>query len=453
MRKTLTALLAGAATLTAAPLAGEVVTDRCAGSCSVIVSPGQLLKEAELAVAERRFDVARPLVEALAAVPEYNMQRHFLAGYIAVETGQLDLAATHFRAALSANPKATRIRLELARTMMLQGKDGSAEYNFRLAEEDDSLPPEILATIRQSRGLLRDRKTWHVNANIGIAPDTNITNGTKADTVDLIFGNQNEPLKTPLEGNARARSGIGQTASLSAGYRFRVADKIALLADVDAQGVNYKGKSVDDYIVQAAVGPELRFGESTTLSMQGIASQRWYGGVRASTQFGGRATLQHDLSSADRVGLTLDARHADSGFSRDYDGWTLGAYASYERVVAQSMVASASLFARSERLRSDGYSGNEFGLNLGFGGELPHGINAGISGGLSRMTYDAPLPLLSLDPRADWRYNARAYAGLRSIRVLGFSPSVTFSYSKIESSVALYKAERSRLAFNLARYF
>jgi hypothetical protein len=428
-----------------------VASNECAQSCSVTLSPSQLLQQAELAVAERRFDFARPLVEALAAVPQYNMQRHFLAGYIAVETGQLDVAATHFRAALAANPKATRIRLELARTMMLQGKDGSAEYNFRLAEEDDSLPPEILATIRQSRGLLRDRKTWHVNANFGIAPDTNITNGTTADTVDLIYGNQTIPLT--LEGNARARSGIGQTASLSAGYRFKVADRLALLADVDGQGVNYQGKSADDYTIQAAVGPELRFGEATTVTMQGVASQRWYGGVRASTQFGGRATVQHNLSRADRVGLTLDARNSDSGFNRDYDGWTIGAYASYERVVAQSMIASASLFARTERLRSDIYSGNEYGLNLGLGGELPFGVNAGLSGGLSRMTYDAPLLAFGPEARADWRYNARAYAGLRSIRVLGFSPSVTFSYSKVDSTMTLYRAERSRLAFNLARYF
>ena len=70
---------------------------------------------------------------------------------------------------------------------------------------------------------------------------------------------------------------------------------------------------------------------------------------------------------------------------------------------------------------------------------------------MSRALFDAPY--LSRDPRQDWRFNARAYVGARSLRVLGFSPSVTYTYNRIDSTLGLYKTERHRVAFGLARYF
>jgi hypothetical protein len=63
------------------------------------------------------------------------------------------------------------------------------------------------------------------------------------------------------------------------------------------------------------------------------------------------------------------------------------------------------------------------------------------------------LIVFDLKPRQDWRYNGRAYIGLRSVRVLGFSPSVTYNFSKVDASLPLYKNERHRVAFTLARYF
>ena len=181
--------------------------------------------------------------------------------------------------------------------------------------------------------------------------------------------------------------------------------------------------------------------------------QRWYGGARAVTQVGARIAVQQTLDNAERIGVTLDARHSASGFQSDYSGWNLALYATYERVIARSMIASASLFARTDQLNSAGYSNKELGLSLGIGGELSHGVNAGVSATISRAVYDAALLALSPDPRADWRLSGRVYVGIRSLRVVGFSPSVSCNYTLNDSSLILYQSNRSRFAFNLARYF
>ena len=446
-------LLASVVAMATLPLMtslAQASTPPCS-DCTLTLTPPQLVALAERLVHARQFDDARPLVAALAARPDYAMQRHFLAGYIAVETGAYKEAIAEFRAALVQQPKATRIRLELARALMLSGKDGAADYNYRLAQQDDGLPPEILATVKSARNLLRDRRPWHLNADVGIAPDSNITSGTDAETIDITVGNQRLPFQ--LAGNARRRSGLGQTASLSGGYRFALDDKAALLVDADLQGVNYKGVDADDYTGQVAVGPQYRFDDDNTVSLQGIASQRWYGGKRAATYFGGRGQFQHLLDRGQRIGLTLDARRNNSGFGTAYDGWSLGAYASYERVMMKTFIASGSVFARTDRLDAPAYSNREFGLNLGLGGELPFGINAGISGALSRAVYNAPQLAFSAEPRRDWRYSGRIYLGLRSLRIAGLSPSASWSFSRNDASIDLYRSSRQRFTFALAKYF
>jgi hypothetical protein len=451
VRIRLASLLAASA-LTAAPLTAAPLAESCgAGQCQMKITVDQMLAHASMLVEARRFDEAKPVVAALAQAPNLGMETHFLRGYIAVETGDTATAIKEFRASLAIDPKQTRVRLELARALMMQGKDGGAAYHFRLAAQDNGLSPEIRATIQAQRGILRDRKPWHASTDFGFAPDSNITNGTSAETVDLVVGNQTIPLT--LDENARARSGLGQTASLSAGYRFKIGDRGAFLVDGDAQGVNYKGTYNDDYTVQLAAGPEFRPTEATSISIQGLGLQRWYGGDRAVTQIGARLAMQHTIGEDQRVGLTLDARHSASGLQDAYSGWNFALYATYERVIARSMIASASLFARTDRLNEEAYSSKELGLSLGIGGELPHGINAGITGTASRAIYGAPLAALSNDPRADWRLSGRIYAGVRSLRVMGFSPSVSYTYTLNASSLSLYESKRSRFAFNLARYF
>ena len=441
-----------ALTFTGVPALAEPLAETCtAGTCQIRLTPDQMLTHASALVEQRRYDEARPFIAALRQAPSVGMETHFLAGFVAVESGDTDTAIKEFRASLAIDPKQTRVRLELARAMMMKGKDTGAAYHYRLAAQDEALTPEIRATIQAQRGILRDRKPWRFSFEFGFAPDSNITNGTSAESVDLVIGNQTIPLE--LDAEARARSGIGQTASLSAGYRFKIGNRGAFLLDGDAQGVNYSGSANDDYSVQLAAGPEFRPNEETSISLQGVGQQRWYGGARAVTQFGARLAMQHNIGSDQRVGLTFDARHSASGFQQGYSGWNLAAYATYERVVSRSMIASASLFARIDRLNEEAYSSREFGLSLGIGGELVHGINAGVSGTASRATYGAPLLAFSENARADWRLSGRIYAGLRSLRVMGFSPSISYTYTLNASSLPLYENKRSRFAFSLARYF
>ena len=190
-----------------------------------------------------------------------------------------------------------------------------------------------------------------------------------------------------------------------------------------------------------------------SLSLQAVGLQRWYGGRLATREYGGRLGFQQALSEGQRLGLEFDARRTESQLSDDFSGWQLGANATYEHLVGKSLIASASLFVRRDLLKADGFSSVNYGMNLGIGGEFPLGLNAGVSASISRSTFDAPIPLYSTESRQDWRAFGRAYIGSRKIKFLGFSPSIDYNYSRVDSNYDLYEMSRHRVNFKFARYF
>ena len=274
---------------------------------------------------------------------------------------------------------------------------------------------------------------------------------TSAETVNINFG----PLQLPLtlNPNARQQSGIGETGSISAGLRLHASDKVAILVDADSRGVNYKGTFADDFQVQVAAGPEIRLGKTASVSIQALSEQRWYGGKVANRDYGLQVGFQKVFDAGQRIGLAFDARHSDSQFSSSYSGEMFGGNITYERVIGRAFIASASVFGRVDDLNSKALSDKSFGASLGIGGELPKGLNAGINVSVSRALYDEPQYLYSNDKRQDWRYFSRAYLGLRSFKIYGFSPSIEYIFSKVDSNYTLYGSDRHRFNFKFARYF
>ena len=443
---------AAAVSLAATGAAAQSLVDRCtSGQCRARLTAQQVLVEVQQLVTEARYAEARPLLAALSQVPALRFEYRFLSGYIAQKTSDYGTAAAFYRAILTDDPGQTRVRLELARVMLLQGRRQGADRQFRLAETDPDLPPEIARTIRATRDVIRSQKAWSLNVDAGLVPDSNINNATSADSINVYLGGQAVPLA--LDEAARPRSGVGRYGSIDAGLRLPAWGEAMMLVDVDAIGTDYDGRQFDDYAVEAAVGPEMPLGDGLRARAQVVASQRLFGGRVAMRQAGIKGGGEMMLSQRGRVGVQIDARRTFQAFDPGFTGWQLGGYATYEHAVAKATVASAGVFVRRDALASAGFSSTEGGVLAGIGGELPFGLNVAISGTASRAVYDAAIPFFSDAPRRDWRYTGRATLGVRAFRIAGLSPSFNVSVSRIDSSIDFYAATRTRFRFALARYF
>lgn len=421
------------------------------GACEYRLTTAQLLAVVERLIVEKKFHEAQPLVTALQSAPGMELPYNFLDGLIALETGNPKAAVARFRAILADNPQHTRVRLELARALAAQGNFQAADYHLRLAQDDEGLPQEVINTIRHTRSVIRTSKDWRFGFDLGLAPDSNINSATNAETIDVNFGPTQVPLT--LDEAARAQSGIGVTASTFGSLRLPMSENTSIVSDLDASMVNYQGKNLDDYTVQIASGPEFRLSERASVTGQAVGLYRLYGGKVAARQAGAKLGMQFDLSSSQRAGVQLDVRRTDSDFGDGYNGWQYGAVGTFEQVIARSFLASASVFARRDDMKLASYANNSTGFSLGIGGELPWGINAGVSGGVSVARYDEPQFFFSTEDRSDTRYQGRIYLGLRSFRWHGFSPSVEYGYSSVDTNYALYESSRHRFEFKLARYF
>lgn len=452
IRRGLIASLALATALCAPMIAQAQTAAACTnGQCSAKFTPDELLKKAEQLVLARHFIEAKPLIAALSILPKYELQTDFLTGYIAVETGDYKTGIARFRKILRAHPDQTRVRLELARALLLTGQDGAAEHHFRIAAQDNALPSDVRATISGSRSLLRDRRTWSFSLDLGLVPDTNINNGTTVEIVDFNLGGLTIPLQ--LGNQQRAQTGIGENIAAGGTVRLPMGKTTKLLVEADGNFTRYDNPTFNDLTLQLAVGPEWRLSSATTLSVEVLGNEHIYGATSAGTAEGVRTNFQHNYASGARYALTLDARRTVSGFADDYSGYEFAGYATYEKVMFKSLIGSATLFARRDALNGAPYASLELGGALGIGGELPRGINAGVNLGLSHADYDAALLTLSPDIRHDWRLNVRGYVGLRSIHVAGFSPSVSVTYNRNGSNYALYDSQRTRVRVGLMRYF
>lgn len=448
-------LVAPSASADEAPVSSDATSlargDCAGGQCTFRLAPGQMLALAEKLVLAKKFDEARPLVAALQSAPGMEIPHGFLQGLILLGEGHAKAAAGQFRTILEAHPEQTRVRLELARALLaLRNYDG-AEYHLRLAADDEGLPEDIARVIGDARNVIRSNRRFRFGFDFGFAPDTNINSATAAETIDVNFGSTRLPLE--LDDAARERSGVGVTASGYASLRLPTAEEMSLVFDTNLSMVNYEGSALDDYTIQVAGGPELRLDEGRTLTLQAIALNRWYGGDTAARQFGARATLQQEIGRDKRVALQLDGRHNISEINPGYDGWQVAANVTYEQVVERTAIVSASLIGRREFDAVDAFSNTTLGVSGGIGGELPFGINAGLSGGATWSRYDEPQEFFSFDRREDWRLQGRAYAGLRNVRVAGFSPSAEYQYIRVDSNYPLYASDRHRIQFKLARFF
>jgi len=447
----LVGLAVAAACLAASPAAARPEQSCSAGACQIKLTPGQLLGAAERLVTEGRYAEAKPLVEVLKQAPALKFQSAFLSGLIASRTGDYASAANQFMAILANDPRQTRVRLELAQAFMALKKTASADRQLRIAQQDVDLPQQVARTIRIARDTIRSGRSWRLDVNVGLAPDTNINNATSAQSITILLGD--EAYSADLNEDAKATSGLGATAQLSTGLRLPVSDKVAVLVELDANGTNYSGSRYDDFAVQSATGAEYRFTATNSVSLEGTYARRWFGGRSITQQFGARVGGQMTLGRADRLGLQVDVRRNRAFFDSGYDGWQGGAYATFEHALTRTIVASIGPFVRREWLHENAFSSREFGGNVGIGGELPHGFNVGASVGVSRAVFDAAIPLFGVKSRTDNRAVFRATVGNRKLRLHSFSPQINWTYNKFDSSYNLYSIQRSRFEVTLTRYF
>ncbi|MEA3009850.1 MAG: outer membrane protein [Sphingomonadales bacterium] len=287
--------------------------------------------------------------------------------------------------------------------------------------------------------------------DMGVTADSNVTNGTRLRAVPIDLGDG--PLPVPVDPNLREKGGIGVGMSAAANVRLPISAAAALAVDVEGYAVEYEGPRSDDASALVAAGLEFGASDAPTGSLQLIAFNRWYGGVKALEGVGLRGSWRRPLTPRSNLRLAIDARIFDSGYGEAFGGSQASVYLSYDSVLNPNLSFSGGVYARREWLDDDAFSSLDAGIYGGLSAFLNDDFSGGVTAGLSRTTFDEPFLLLDPEARGDWRAYASGWLTTRRPVALGLHPSLTYTYSRTSSSIPYFSSDRHRLRLGVQRKF
>lgn len=403
----------------------------------------------ELAVAAKLLAAgdlagARQVVDRLAEERTGGTERDFLDGMISFSAKDYRHAENVFRRILDRDPKLLRVRLELARTLYMQGRDEQADYHFRLASAEHPTAP-VIRNILRFREAIRARRSWRLNMDIGFAPDSNINSATDKETVD-IYG-----LPFRLDPGARSRSGLGHLAGSDASLRLNRSGKLPIYLGAYGRWTRYRDHRFDDAYAGAEAGPEIELAGGQ-LRATGTALMRWYGKRPLVKSFGAHFDYGRLIGNKWNVGAALLVRHNDYSGRGDVDGWDATAGITADRPLGSSMLGTAWAGVERNWAKDSGQAFWREQVGVGILKEIGWGLRPQLTIDFARQLNDGPLAPFATQ-RRDWLLEGSLSIYKRDWNFEGFAPSLRLTATRNLSTLTLYDQKRVRAEIRFTRAF
>lgn len=409
---------------------------------------------AGLALAERLFeqdklDEAEAILSALrdAEAQEVDqVQTSFLLGMIAAKREDYDTAVSYFRGILDNRPDLVRVRLELARALFALKRDQAAAYHFRLALAD-GLPDAVKANIKLFLDQIQARKIWRVNAQFGVAPDSNVTAGPRDRNVEL-FG-----LPFQLNEDALERSGLGVSTSLNASFFPRISGRWRGEFRAGGSITDYENIHFDDAFLFAEAGPRYET-PGMSISALGAVSRRYFGGDGYTTSIGGKTSLSKGLNARTWATFRFSGAYLDYDETDFRDGPVFSAGVTFRRAINRLSTVQLGGTVTREQTGDLLLRNTQYLFNAAYSRELPLGVTVQIGPDLFFRRFDNEDPQnMNIDFRRDWTYGGSVFVTKRDWRFAGFAPVVSYQYLYNESNADRFDYVRHRANIGLTRTF
>ncbi|MDE2597131.1 MAG: DUF560 domain-containing protein [Sphingomonadales bacterium] len=382
----------------------------------------------DLATAETAY-------RALSTNPDIELRteaRFRLAMMLADRQHKYREAAVQLRAILDEKPRASRVRLELARMQALMGNLGSAERELRAAEAA-GLPPDVQRMVRFYANALGAAKSFGGSIEVSLAPDSNINRATRSDTLGTVIGD------FTLDPNARAKSGVGLDLRGQAWLRHGIDKRSSLMVRLSGSADLYRDHAFDDYVLGLQAGPEYASGRDR-ISLSAGPAWRWYGTDPYTFTFGVNGAWQHPMGGKTQLRLDGGAARVNNLRNDLQDAVLWTASAALDRAFSARSGGGVQAFASREAARDPGYATASGGANVYAFRELGK-TTAVLSAGYSHLEADARL-FLYPRRRVEDRFTASLAGTFRALQVAGFAPVVRLRWERNRSTIEIYDYHR-----------
>ena len=387
---------------------------------------------------------ARRVLHALEKSTPNDNEVQFLQAMLDLNAKLYASAAHRYRGILARDPKAVRVRLELARTFYLAKDYDNAERQFRFARAG-KLPEPVQQNIDRYIAAIRGARRFTYNFSIALAPDTNINVGPTSTTVGL-YG-----LPFTLSPDARQRSGVGINIAAGGEWSPRISKTVRGRIGVQANSTDYRVGAVDDTTVSAYAGPRILTGR-WELSPLLSGFNRWYGNRFYNRGLGGNLQAIYYPNAKTGLSATVGAQDVTFAAPAGQGGLAVSGSLGFFRVLSPASVLSGAVSVARQNAGLSVYANTVEQARVGLDRELTHGISISVQPSYARIDYDAAQAAFGV-PRRDRQIQVQVAVLNRRIDVYGFTPRLAYTFTHNASNISLYAYDRNQVQMGLTRAF
>lgn len=417
----------------------------CVLACWPALGRGASIDALHRDIIEKNWEAAELLIPELArdpSVDHYDLL--FSVGMMSVQRKDYPRAIQAFREILATRPELTRVRLELARALYLNGDDNAARLHFERVLGGD-IPAPVAANVRRYLAAIRSKKSWSLNISLGYIADSNANNGTEQDIVHF-FG---VPFR--VGDSAKQQSGSGVSLWAKGTYRFKLTDQTGIMTFASVARRDYQNSSYDDMTMRVGAGPSWS-GKSMSINVMPLLAYRTYGNEPYSRSAGIRTEWNAQLANRWTMDVNtewLDTRNAISS-AYDEKNSQLNAYLYYVPDSRTTFRIGSNLQQVNSRTSYLGYT--SAGVSLGVFRDWTHGVTTGLSWLYQRAAYKDVQPFFNAK-RNDAINVFSLSVGKRDWAIAGFMPVLSLTHIRDASSIDFFSYKRTVVELHFDQRF
>jgi len=415
------------------------------GAPAPVARPISQLEAADLLIKDGQAAAAIKILDPMVKRAAPSRDALFLRAMAAAQLKDYRTAIRLLRRLIILEPKALRVRLELARAFFEAKDFDNAQRQFERAAATHP-PSEVYRNIEAYLGAIREARIFDYHLQISAAPDTNFNAGPAIDYIDL-FG-----LPFSLSKDTQKHSGTGLSVSAGMIYTPRLSASTKMLAALDLSADEYGAqKAYDDENVSVSLGVQ-RLWRSLEGAVTANTFRRWYGPTELNSGVGAQAQLTWFVSPQVMVSQSLSL--TDVNFRKRADQSGLVESASTSLIITLSPEAWVRLGATPSRqwAGSSAFADTSMMWQLTYGRDLPFGLSATVQAQHARSVYTGIFGAFGR-ARRDRYDDAQLTLLNRHIELAGFTPRVSYSHGRNASNIGLYAFSRDRYELGVTRVY
>ena len=383
-----------------------------------------------------------PLAGPLAA-----NRKLFIEGLICSSRKDLPGAAAKYRQALASDPHLTLVRSELAQTLAGMDENESAKHHLELLKAD---APDLA----QAQGVqsfidrIDEKRPYTVAGYVSLAPSTNFNGGSSHTTVySPVLGWGDIPQ------TSQKTSGVGVSGGVSLGFSKRLNDYFQVVTAANVDGRAYADSQYD--LLSFSESAEMRRIISGGYLSAGLVSSQLVAPAALKLSYysyGPRLAFAKDLSQRNRLVASTVYEFRDYGKDSYQNGWASTNTATISHAVDSSFSLNATAGYDHVAQGFDFTSYHTYSIGVGAYKELSHGITVQLDAMAKFSDFEGINPVAML-AREDQRYIGSITLTKRDWNLMGFAPTLNYTYTRNASNIALYDYDSHSVELRLTKDF